>query len=126
MTTTIDSQTDPNSPQRQLRRRFTPRERKRLVGLYEKSGQSAVAFCGEHDVSPSSLWRWLARSRGTGGEGSNRGRLVQIPMLALGTPNASSAAVRMELVGGTRVEITPGTDTVWLAALVRALVPASV
>jgi transposase-like protein len=87
-------------PQRQSRRRFTPRERKRLVGLYEKGGRNARAFCDEHEVSPSSLWRWLARACEIGGEESHDGALVEIPMLALSPPNAPSAAVRMELAGG--------------------------
>lgn len=124
--TTIESPDRSNTQQRQSRRRFTPRERRRLVGLYEKSGHSARAFCDEHEVSPSSLWRWLARARGPGCKESEGGGLVEIPMLALGTPNAPSAAVRMELAGGTRLEIASGTDTIWLAALVRALVPVSV
>jgi transposase-like protein len=124
--TTIEPPAHSNILQRQSRRRFTPRERKRLVGLYEKSGHSARAFCDEHDVSPSSLWRWLARAREPGCKESEGGGLVEIPMLALATPNAPSAAVRMELAGGTRLEIATGTDTAWLAALVRALVPASV
>src|SRR6266481_4758419 len=98
--TTIESPAHSDTPQRQSRRRFTPRERKRLVGLYEKSGCSARAFCDEHEVSPSSLWRWLARAREIGGEESHGGSLVEIPMLALSLPNAP-AAVRMELAGGT-------------------------
>ena len=123
--TTIESPDRSNTPQRQSRRRFTPRERKRLVGLYEKSGHSARAFCDEHEVSPSSLWRWLARARESGGKESDGGELVEIPMLALGAVNAPSAAVRMELAGGTRLEIASGTDAAWLAALVRALTPGS-
>jgi transposase-like protein len=122
--TTIESPARSNTPQRQSRRRFTQRERKRLVGLYEKSGHGARAFCDEHEVSPSSLWRWLARARAIGGEESHDGALVEIPMLALNPPN-TPAAVRMELAGGTRLEIATGTDTVWVAALVRALLPAS-
>ena len=124
--TTIESPVHSKFPQRQSRRRFTPRERKRLVGLYEKSGHSARVFCEEYDVSPSSLWRWLARARESACQESEGGELVEIPMMALGTLDAPSAAVKMEFAGGTRLEIAIGTDTVWLAALVRALVPGSV
>lgn len=123
MTRTIDSQTNPNSPKRQSRRRFTPRDRQRLVCRFEKSGQSAAAFCRDNEVCPSSLWRWLARTRR---EESNAGRLVEIPMLAAHAQYVQTAAVRMELAGGTRLEIATGTDTAWLASLVRALAPASV
>jgi len=51
--------------------------------------------------------------------------LVEILMLAAHAQYVQTAAVRMELAGGTRLEIATGTDTAWLAALVRALVPAS-
>src|SRR6266852_3406464 len=77
-----------------MRRRFTPRDRKHLLGLYEKSGQSAVTFCRENDLSPSSLWRWLTRSRGSGREDTNAGGLVEIPILALRKPDMHTAAVR--------------------------------
>lgn len=120
--TTIDSQTHSNTPERPLRRRFTPSDRRRLIRRFQKSGQSAMAFCGEHDVSPSSLWRWLARMRR---EESNAGGLVEIPMMAIQAQGMQTAAVRMDLARGTRLEIATGTDTAWLAALVRALVPAS-
>ena len=58
-------------------------------------------------------------------EESNAGGLVEILMLAAHAQYVQTAAVRMELAGGTRLEIATGTDTAWLAALVRALVPAS-
>ncbi len=121
--TTIDSQTHSNTPERPSRRRFRPSDRRRLIRGFQKSGQSAMAFCGEHDVSPSSLWRWLARMRR---EESNAGGMVEIPMMAMRAQDAQTAAVKVDLVGGTRLEIATGTDTAWLAALVRALVPASV
>jgi hypothetical protein len=124
--TTIDSQIPSSSTQRRSRRRFTPRARRRLIRLYEKSGQDAAAFCRENDVSPSSLWRWLARARREEPEEANTGGLVEIPILSLRTPDTHAAAVMMQLTGGARLEIVAGTDTAWLGALVRALTPGSV
>jgi transposase-like protein len=120
---TIDSQPYSITPEGRPRRRFTPRDRQRLVRRFEKSGQSAVAFCRDNEVCASSLWRWLAR-RGRE-ESSGGGGLVEIPMMAMQAQDLGAAAVRMELAGGTRLEIATGTDTAWLAALVRALLPAS-
>jgi transposase-like protein len=126
--TTIDSQIDSSTTQRPSRRRFTARDRKRLIGMYERSGQNAVEFCRENDVSTSSLWRWLARAREPEPEREegNAGRLVEIPMRSLRAPDEHAAAVTMQLTDGARLEIVAGTDTAWLGALVRALTPGSV
>ena len=124
--TTIDSQIHSSTTQRLSRRRFTARDRKRLIGLYERSGQSAVEFCRENDVSTSSLWRWLARAGEPEREEGNAGGLVEIPIRSLRAPDEHAAAVTMQLADGARLEIVAGTDTAWLGALVRALTPGSV
>jgi transposase-like protein len=122
--TTIGSPPSSNPTTRRTRRRFTPRERQRLIRLYEKSGQRAGEFCPEHDVCISSLRRWLvqahqARER----EEVAPSGLVEIPMGSLRTADAR-AAVTMQLTGGERLEIIVGTDTGWIGALVRALTSA--
>jgi len=125
--TTIDSPTDSTPGQRRSRRRFTPRDRQRLIRLYEKSGQNAAEFCHENELSLSSLWRWLARVRREDDrEEANTGELVEIPMRSLRAPDPHPAAVTMQLTDGARLEIVAGTDTAWLGALVRALTPGSV
>jgi transposase-like protein len=125
--TTIDSPSHSTPARRRSRRRFTPRDRQRLIRLYEKSGQNAAEFCHENELSPSSLWRWLARARGEDDrEEANTGGLVEIPMLSLRAPDTHAAAVTMQLSGGSRLEIVAGTDTAWLGALVRALTPGNV
>jgi len=124
--TTIDSKIHSDTTQRRSRRRFTPRERKRLTSLYEKCGQSAVEFCRENNLSTSSLWRWLARAREADRDDANTDGLIEIPMLSLRAPDAQAAAVTMQLTGGTRLEIVAGSDAAWLGALVRALTPGSV
>ena len=121
--TTIDHSTDAK-PDTQQRRRFTPRDRKRLMSLYRRSRQSAEDFCRENDVCASSLWRWLARDRNGGQDASRGGELVEIPMTALRAPESRIAAVSMQIAGVTRLEVAVGTDPQWLGALVRALTPA--
>ena len=123
--TTIDSQIHSSTTQRRARRRFSPRDRQRLVRLYEQCGQNAAVFCSENDLSPSSLWRWLARVRREEPKEATPGGLVEIPM-SLRAPDAPAAAVTMQLADGARLEIVAGTDTAWLGALVRALTPGSV
>jgi transposase-like protein len=125
--TTIDSPTHATPGRRRSRRHFTPRERQRLIRLYEKNGQNAAEFCHKNELSPSSLWRWLARARRDDGrEEANTGELVEIPMRSLRAPDPHCAAVTMQLADGARLEIVAGTDTAWVGALVRALTPGSV
>lgn len=121
--TTIDRPTDAK-PEPPRRRRFTARDRKRLMSLFRRSGQSAKQFCREHDVCPSSLWRWLGSDRRSGQEASRVGELVEIPAAALRAPEAAGAAVSMQIAGVARLEVAVGTDPEWLGALVRALTPA--
>jgi len=121
--TTIDRSPDAK-PETRRRRRFTARDRKRLMSLYRRSRQSAGEFCRENHVCPSSLWRWLARDRHSGQEAASAGDLVEIPMAALRVPEARSAAVSMQIAGVARLEVAVGTDPQWLGALVRALTPA--
>jgi len=123
--TTIDFPTDVK-PTKQQRRRFTARDRKRLMRLYRRSGQCAVEFCRDKEVCPSSLWRWLAQERCSGQERHSSGELVEIPMAALHAPRAAVAVVTMQIAGGARLEVTAGTDPAWIGALVRALTPGSV
>ncbi len=122
--TTIDPTTD-STPETLRRRRFTARDRKRLMSLYRRSGQGAVRFCQQHDVCPSSLWRWLARERRSSGDAaSSGGDLVEIPVARLRVPQLPGVAVSMQIADVARLDVAVGTDPEWLGALVRALTPA--
>ena len=121
--TTIDQSPD-SKPEIRRRRRFTARDRKRLMSLYRRSRQSAEDFCRENDVCASSLWRWLARDRHRGQESSSVGELVEIPIASVRAVEATSAAVSMQIADVARLEVAVGTDPQWLGALVRALTPA--
>jgi transposase-like protein len=120
--TTIDSMT-PSTPKRRTRRRWTPQQRAQWVVQYEKSGQSVLRFCRDHDLRAATLSLWRAQRRRSGEDGG----LVEIPVAALSAPSThASAAVTMQLASGARLEIVAGTDPAWLGALVRALVPVSI
>ena len=121
--TTIDRSPDAK-PETRRRRRFTARDRKRLMSLYRRSRQSAADFCRENDVCPSSLWRWLARDRHSGQEASSGGELVEIPIASVRAAETTNAAVCMQISGVARLEVAVGTEPEWLGALVRALTPA--
>ncbi|MCI0670978.1 MAG: DDE-type integrase/transposase/recombinase, partial [Myxococcaceae bacterium] len=44
------------------RRRFSLAERHELIEAYHASGQEVEAFCGERDLSPTTLHAWLSRT----------------------------------------------------------------
>src|SRR5260370_41371886 len=96
--TTIDSQVHSNTTQRPSRRRFTARDRKRLIRPDERSGQNAVEFCHENDVSTPSLWRWLARAREPDREAGNAGWITECPLLSHRASAAHTAAPTEQLL----------------------------
>jgi transposase-like protein len=120
--TTIDSITPSTPKQRRTRRRWTPQQRAEWVALFDKSGQSVLSFCRDHDLRAATLSLWRAQRRKWGEDGA----LVEIPVAALSAPSTHTAAVTMQLASGARLEIIAGTDPVWLGALVRALVSVSI
>lgn len=104
------------------RRRWTPTERAEWLELYRASGQTVAAFCRANEIAYASLSLWLRQSEPA--RSSDAGELVEVPMAALCGNSAS--AVKVHLPGGAGLEVAPGTDPVWLAQLVRALVPVEV
>lgn len=104
------------------RRRFSAEERAQWVELYERSGQSLREFSSEHGLIQSNLSRWR-RQRRAGATGKRGGgSFVEVNVSA--SPPAAAAPVRVCLSGGMTMEVTSGTDALWLAQVLRALSPA--
>ena len=53
----------PSPRERRVLRKRSAEERRRLVALFERSGQTLQQFCREHDVALSSLTYWRSRAR---------------------------------------------------------------
>jgi transposase-like protein len=87
--TTIDSITPSTPKQRRTPRRWTPQQRAEWVALFEKSGQSVLRFCRDHDLRAATLSLWRAQRRKWGEDGA----LVEIPVAALSAPSTHTAAV---------------------------------
>jgi transposase-like protein len=106
------------------RRQFSAEERAQWVELYERSGQSLRQFSGEHGLVQSNLSRWRRQLRAatTGKRGS--GSFVEVSVTASPPQPVSAAPVRVCLSGGMTMEVTSGTDALWLAQVLRALSPA--
>jgi len=76
-------------------------------------------------LSPSTLALWLRPPPSL--PVSEDSELVEVPQQVVAKlASANTSAVTMQLPGGARLEIVPGTDPAWLAQLVRAFAPAGV
>lgn len=105
------------------RRQFSAEDRQRWMERYERSGLSVRDFCRDHPLCQSSLSRWLRQRRAAPQKPSQAGSLVEVrvpPASVLG----SAASVTVRLPGGVTMEVSSGTDAVWLAGVLRALQPA--
>ena len=105
------------------RRQFSAEDRRRWMEQYERSGLSVRDFCRDHPLCQSSLSRWLRLRRTATQKPPQAGSLVEV-RVAPASVMDSSASVTVRLPGGVTMEVTSGTDAVWLAGVLRALQPA--
>jgi hypothetical protein len=96
---------------RRVRVSWTAQDRSQWLTLFGKSGQGIAEFCRENELSKTTLSHWLRRERLSG---RPQATLVELPERIVSTVAAVGAGVKMQLPGGVRVEIEPGTDPVWL------------
>jgi transposase-like protein len=109
------------------RRMRSAAERANWVALFERSGKNVKTFCRENELTPSGLWAWRRQLREKAATGSAAARLVEVPRAARRSAARAreaadvGTAVRICLPGGTEVDVVAGTDTRWLADLLRTL-----
>ena len=90
-----------NGMTRRARGRFSAEEKARIVGLYEQSGLTRVAFCRREGVSLFNLRRWLGkRNRAEGAH------FVEVDSPAIG----KQGRYRLGFEGGTWLEVEGGFD----------------
>lgn len=106
------------------RRKFSTEERAQWVELYERSSQSLREFSSEHGLIQSNLSRWRRQLRAAASGKRRRGSFVEVSVTASPPQPAVAAPVRVCLSGGMTMEVTSGTDALWLAQVLRALSPA--
>jgi transposase-like protein len=108
---------------RTQRRRFSAEERAQWVEMYERSAQSLREFSSEHGLIESNLSRWRRHLRAAANGKRGRGSFVEVSVSASAPQPAVAAPVRVCLCGGMTMEVTSGTDALWLAQVLRALSP---
>ena len=91
--------------------------------LHERSGKSVRAFSEENGLIQSNLSRWRRELRAGVQESRRDGSLVEVCVAPAQAQSPDIGAVRVHLPGGVTMEVTDGTDAVWLAGVLRALQP---
>lgn len=98
---------------------WTATERAEWLSLFAKSGRTAAEFCRDNDLSPATLSFWLRQQQGQAS--CDEPALVEVPLPTLSISAGPGAAVTAHVAGGLRLEISAGTEPIWLAQLLRAL-----
>jgi transposase-like protein len=114
----------PGRPQRN----YPAQERKRLVRLFEHSGQSAKQFCGDRGIPVSTLSYWLRKSRSRARDGA----VVEIPAVAMHGVTLDErirererGSVEIRLPNQMELRVSAGADTGWVTELLRGLLTCS-
>jgi transposase-like protein len=97
-----------------------PAEKSEWVELFRRSGRSVGQFCRENQLPPATLALWLRQP--TTVEAGEEADLVEVARQVVAElVSAPASMVSVQLSGGARLEIAPGTDRAWVAQLMRAL-----
>lgn len=89
-------------------KRYTERERKRLVGEYEAWSGSAAAFCRKRGVSAGSLGLWRRRYRAAAEslkDESGRGSWLPVVLEPVGPGAGEVQRYVLESTAGARMEV---------------------
>lgn len=95
-----------------MRKREATRERMvRLVGEFERSGQSGAAFCRRHGLRPQRLSYWRrVLGRRKAGPRRSRAPVSFTPVRVVASDGlALAGGVEVMLLGGERLVVRPGT-----------------
>jgi transposase-like protein len=111
-------------------RKYSAKDRKRLLKLYESRGGSQKQFAREQDVPISTLSYWVRRSARE--RVTAPAAVVEIPASRLRAErarrtveDAASRSVDIRLPNRLRLRVSAGTDTQWVTELLRGLLTCS-
>lgn len=92
-------------------------EAARLVGEYERSGMTRVAFCRAQGITPHTLDYYRRKHGGREQQGGTR----LLPVELVGPLPTNGSCLRVELGNGRRIAVTEGFDAMLLKRLLAAL-----
>jgi hypothetical protein len=105
-----------------MRTRKSRSEWSKIIGAFERSGESHEEFCTKQRLSLGSFRGWLYRVRKAAVP-----EVALVPVTLMGTASSASRPVCglgaeiVVVVSDVSVRVVPGTDTVYVAALVAEL-----
>jgi transposase-like protein len=113
-------------------RRFSVKDRKRLLRLYERSGVSQKQFSREQAIAVSTLSYWVRQSRRPNPR-VPRGTVVEVPaaVLAATSPMKSpggeriAEGVQIRLPNGLELRVAEGAAAAWVVELLQGLLTCS-
>ena len=105
---------------------WTAGERAAWLNLFERSGKTLAEFCRDNGLAAATLSFWRTHSQGKAAAGDAAAELIEVPRTSvseIAAPTPIADPVILQLHGGMRLQIPPGTDPAWLAEIVRACAP---
>ena len=110
------------------RRRWTEEEKAGHVARFAGSGLNQAGYSAQAGLSAATFSSWCRRSRASGGAVVAPASGPTFAQVCVTAPTAAAggqaAIVVIHLDGGAKLEAAVGTDPVWLAHLLKALVSA--
>jgi hypothetical protein len=91
-----------------------------MVELFRKSGLTQADFAAEHDLTLSTLTRWLRESRGGAGEDQRQANGAGVPFHSLTFPAAAGWTAEVQLPNGATVRLHANTTPELASAILRA------
>jgi transposase-like protein len=123
MTSIVDSDGDRNLIRADSRGRVIvgPSRREALLDAYEQSGQTAMAFCRQHDLKYPTFATWVQKRRRQSASSGPAFAEVMIEAQSARTPDVEP--LRITLPEGTLIEISERKQLPWVLELLRLLNP---
>ncbi len=107
---------------REVRRRYSDEERRRLVEAAFGPGVKTAEFARHAGVDPSLLYRWRRQLLGASAPTFTPVAVVPDGVPPARAPGTATGVVEVELPGGARVRMTGPVDPALAAASLAALV----
>jgi transposase-like protein len=92
-------------------------EGERLVGEYEQSGMTRVAFCRAQGIAPHTLDYYRQKH----GRREQHGTAQLLPVELVNPLPTGGSCLRVELANGRRIAVAEGFDAMLLKRLIAAL-----
>ena len=98
-------------------------QREALLDAFERSGQSAMAFCRQHGLKYPTFATWVQKRRRGSQPALPRFAEVTVDLPSIAEPPAAPEPMRITLADGTRIDIACRKQLAWAVEMLRHLSP---